>query len=362
MTHHIVVDLGFGDSGKGAITDRLAADHPGCVVIRYTGGSQAGHNVVLKEKSHIHSSFASGALGGARSHISEYCPLSPGALVVEAEVLEKKLGYPTRHIASIDPLCPLITPYDKLWNQHKSKGRGTKDTVGMGIGAAMFRHETSPHKVFALDLLYPEIYVHKLRQVKEWYRSLGWDSRMPRVDQINLEEHYKVLDHVQLVPTNHILSEDVVFIFEGAQGVLLDRDHGFFPFVTYGDTTARNAVELLSRIDYPPAGIQYVTRSYHTRHGDGPMGKGKPLDIPDLTNREGEWQGKFRTAEMDFELLQYAFMVAQCQNGPYDKFELNITCMDKMEVAFGKFQDVAQGRRIRAWYGPERTAKCIEIP
>lgn len=359
--HHIVVDLGFGDSGKGAITDRLAADNPDCVVIRYTGGSQAGHNVVIGDQSHVHSSFASGSLAGRRSHMSAYCPLSPGALVVEAEVLASKTGKPTIDHCSVDPLCPLITPYDKLWNQHKAKARGVQDTVGMGVGAAMYRQEHSPHKVYVSDLLHQDLYIQKLHQVKAWYKTLGWDANMPPVMSLNFESHFKILEHVKLVTTDDILGEDVEFIFEGAQGVLLDRDHGFFPYVTYGHTTMRNAVELLSRIGYPPAGVQYVSRAYQTRHGAGPMGDGKPLDLPDATNKDGEWMGPFRTAEIDFKLLRYAYAVNRSYAGPYSAFEYNVTCADRINgFKIQPFKNLFPNSMVRAWFGPERDANVVE--
>jgi adenylosuccinate synthase len=225
----------------------------------------------------------------------------------------------------------------------------------------MYRQENSPHKVYAVDLLHPDIYLNKLQQVKEWYKSLGWDAMMPSVHSLNLDEHYKMFDHVQLITTDGILREGSDIIFEGAQGVLLDRDHGFFPNVTYGHTTVRNAVELLSRVGYPPAGIQYVTRAYHTRHGAGPMGNGKPLNLPDTTNRDGEWQGPFRTAEMDFDLLFHAYMVNYTYTGPYDKFEVNVTCADRVdEFMIEPFKEVFQEHMIRAWFGAEREAKAIE--
>lgn len=369
--NHVVVDLGFGDSGKGAITDRLAAQDPdNTIVVRYTGGSQAGHNVVIGERSHIHSSFASGTLGGVRSHMSAFCPINPHNLINEAEVLQAKVDFPLIERCSVSPLCPLITVYDQVWNQITAQRSGCKNTVGVGVGAAMHRHENSPVRMFVSDLLSMGIYRQKIEQVRQYYmakaRELRFWKELDELREIKLsllDEAYDMLKWVSIKPDAFAMNNPHV-VLEGAQGVMLDRDHGFFPDVTYGHTTARNAMALLELIPNPnnrKAIIHEITRCYQTRHGAGPMGNGARLDLKDATNSEDGFQGEFRSAELDLDMLGYAHTVNTCYlDFRYtEQIVLQVTCLDRRPgFDVSKLIGLIGQKSTKAWYGADRAARC----
>jgi len=352
-TAHIVTDLGFGDSGKGVVTDRLCNSLAGAgpfkvLVVRYTGGSQAGHTVDLNLagesdplKRHIHSSFAAGTLGGFQSHMSQFCPIYPQNLVREAQVLEPKIQWPLIQNCSVDPLAPMITKYDVAWNRATAK---RKDTVGVGIGATMERMQKSEYRTYMADLLSGSLLLHKLERVREYYldisQKLGRDVYHRFLDHVYEEtiDPRDALEYVKLAPTNTvILSHDNV-IFEGAQGVMLDQDHGFIPDVTWGHTTSRNAVDLIrANGEFDEVTMHYVTRSYQTRHGDGPMTSRMPVVVPpDPTNVTNPYQGEFRTAELDIDLLRYALAVDKSYTSSLpcriQNERLHVTCCDHIGV------------------------------
>lgn len=106
-TAQIIIGLGFGDEGKGITTDFLAQQNPESVVIRFSGGQQAAHTVMMDNKKHIHSSFASGALRGLPSYFTEHCTIHPTFLFNEMEELKKKNGNTELHI---HPLAKVTTP------------------------------------------------------------------------------------------------------------------------------------------------------------------------------------------------------------------------------------------------------------
>ena len=146
-------------------------------------------------------------------------------------------------------------------------------TCGVGFGATMKRHEETPLRLYAVDLLNEQVWKYKFRSIAESY---GFDREETNKYMVLFSQY--VLDFIQIA---HIIRENEFFlsyapssnlIFEGAQGVLLDREFGFFPHVTRSHTTARNAVELIEKYDLE-GNITCigVSRCYHTRHGAGPF-------------------------------------------------------------------------------------------
>lgn len=381
---HIVVDLGFGDSGKGAITDRLAAGDPhNTVVIRYTGGSQAGHNVVIGDQSHVHSSFASGALRGVQGHMSHYCPINPQILINEAILLEAKTNRHLIDYCSVDPLCPMVTIFDQEWNKFHANKLRQRNTVGIGIGAAMDRHEKTPHRIFIADILHPMLLRNKLEAIRDYYIAKAMAVNTPELcgqdlalimSRVELEAYMAqikvMLSYVSLAPTMDIIwaygGGNKNLILEGAQGIMLDRDHGVFPYVTYGYTTPRNAVELLGPVQEAiasqPVTVHHVTRCYQTRHGDGPISPGEDLGLKDPTNLETGFQGQFRTRPLDFDLIGYALSVSASYTAamPTVIDTLHVTCMDRIEgFDLSRFDNVFEKSLQRfAWWGADANSKC----
>ncbi len=303
-----VIGLGFGDEGKGLVTNYLCLQNPNALVVRYSGGQQAGHTVVKNEVRHIFSNFGSGSLNGNSTYWSNHCTVDPIGINNELQVLGSK---ECRPILYIDPKCPITTPYDKLFNQFVSKVHGT---VGVGVGATWQREEDF-YSLLAEDLYYPSIVEMKLKLIKRYYQ----------LDDIDLSYFMESIEVIKNYAHITISSCPISqLIYEGSQGLLLDPKIGFFPHVTRSRTGTAN----IDPDDFPH--LYAVTRAYQTRHGIGPMTNEEiPHTIsknPLETNVYNEYQGELRISLLDLDLLEYGIekdlMLRMHRN------TLVITCLD----------------------------------
>ncbi|WP_045492204.1 adenylosuccinate synthetase [Chryseobacterium sp. StRB126] len=324
----IVIGLGFGDEGKGITTDFLAQQNPESVVIRFSGGQQAAHTVMVENRKHVHSSFASGALRGLPSYLTEHCTIHPQFLFNEMEELKAKNGNTELHI---HPLAKVTTPFDVWQNRNNSKNL-EHGTCGKGVGATMKRNE-SPYKLFAIDLIAPrEMLIEKLKGIAYYYGFMDEDQMdeqmkpfLDAIEQIN----WKIDDYSYLNSFENL-------IFEGSQGILLDMGHGVFPNVTYAHTTSKNAYEICKKIDIEDIEMFYVTRSYATRHGNGWMSNEKEMMLKnneEETCTFNEYQKDLRFGDLNYELLNYALKL----DGAYvnsTKKNLVVTCLDQIDEKF----------------------------
>ena len=325
-----VIGLGFGDEGKGMVTDALSALNPKPVTIRFSGGHQAGHTVCHDGMQHTFANFGSGVLRGVPSYWSRRCTVDPVGLMNELKVLVDTMS--DASFADIDhminPACPVVTPYDKYYNQTSDK-RDKHGSCGVGFGATIERTQEGPVLIFS-DLWNPTILDIKMELIAKYYDysiSLSF-----------LEEFYKAVDDLtdpEKFPSDVISVADSIgdpktLIFEGSQGILLDEDYGFFPHVTRSKTTTANIYDVIEHIDE----IYYVTRAYQTRHGNGPMtNEDIPvtfINIQDETNLENEFQGKFRRSVLDLDLLKYSLESDRGERRGKVEENLVITCMDQM--------------------------------
>ena len=140
---YIVVGLAFGDEGKGSMVDYLARLHGASLVVRYSGGPQAAHTVVLQDgRSHTFTQFGSGSfISDVRTHLSRYMLIEPFAIVNEADVLARILETNRRELLgrlTIDPNCLVITPFHWMLNRLREESRGNSNhgSCGMGVGEA----------------------------------------------------------------------------------------------------------------------------------------------------------------------------------------------------------------------------------
>jgi len=324
----IVIGLGFGDEGKGITTDFLAQQNPESVVIRFSGGQQAAHTVMMEDRKHVHSSFASGALRGLPSYLSEHCTIHPQFLFNEMEELKAKNGNTELHI---HPLAKVTTPFD-VWQNRNSSKNLEHGTCGKGVGATMKRNE-SPYKLFAIDFIAPkEMLVEKLKGIAYYYGFMDEDQMdeqmkpfLDAIEQIN----WKIDDYSYLNSFENL-------IFEGSQGILLDMDHGVFPNVTYAHTTSKNAYDICKELGIEDVEMYYVTRSYATRHGNGWMSNEKEMMLKnneEETCTFNEYQKDLRFGDLDYNLLNYALKL----DGAYvnsTKKNLVVTCLDQIDEEF----------------------------
>jgi adenylosuccinate synthase len=316
----IVLGAGYGDEGKGITTARLVSEGEKTLVTRFNGGPNAGHTVVLEDGSkHVFSQFGSGTLQGAATRISKYMYLEPMALLQELDAL-LKIKPDLWLQLYIDPETELITPYDII----KSRENNKKETTGMGMIETYNRIQKKFSLKFS-DLSYKWVLEEKLKNISSYYLS-----NFGKINNEVLEEYIQACRTLieKTSPWHPIFEENYKeHIYEGSQGILLDPDIGFFPFCTPSTCTSQNALELMGDKEHE---IHFVTRAYHTRHGNGPFKNKTPLvlkDTEDETNVNNEFQGEFKKSVLDLSLLQYAI-----NSNPviYKKNFLHITCLDQI--------------------------------
>jgi len=315
-----VIGLGFGDEGKGKVTDYLCSQSLNPLVIRYSGGHQAGHTVVRDGKRHVFSNFGSGTLSGVHTYWSPFCTIEPIGLIRE---LNQLLGIGIKPILFIDSKCPVTTPYDifsnKLKDQHEKHG-----TCGVGFGETINREEHL-YSLLAEDLQFSSVLRLKLNLISSYYKKYHIDLSEfnESIEELLNSSHIKIVNQ----PPDHNN-----IIFEGSQGLLLDQQIGFFPHVTRSNTGTRNILTF----NYKP-NLFLVTRAYQTRHGNGPMtNENLPHNITideNETNQDNKYQGVFRRSLLDLDLLLYGInkdKYIQLQQNKVNAV-LVITCLDHIK-------------------------------
>ena len=342
MKISIVLGLGFGDEGKGSFVNYLCSQSKKPLVIRFSGGHQVGHTVVVGDKRHVFSNFGSGTLVGAPTYWSEYCTLSPIGIQREGNAL-RAIGINPELIINANAM--VNTPFDILQN-HRLEEKNNHGSVGVGFGTTIQRNEDHFH-LYARDLLYPKIRDEKLRLIINTYYKLNFDPNAEHqhaatkklyndflVACDDLVAKYQIVDGL-------VYLQDKEWIFEGSQGIMLDTDYGFFPHVTRSSTTSKNAIEIIRKIGIPiennTINTYYITRAYQTRHGNGYM-TNEGLDTsyikenPNETNVKG-FQGEFRKTVLDVDLLEYAIDCDKFHN-PIGRKNIVITCLDQVSEEF----------------------------
>jgi len=351
MIARIVIGSLFGDEGKGITTDFLCKEYPyKTIVVRFSGGQQAGHNVKLGKYSHVHSNFGSGTLRSVPSYFSEHCTVNPVTMLREYEILSNKISAVPN--VFYHPLGHLTTPADIAYNRWRER-KLQHGSCGIGVGATMKRNLETPHKLYVIDLLNIPILLEKISQINEYYRNLIESNNGDLGDyEREFENEYYHFKNALVSFSNWIkdkihgydfLNNYSNVIFEGSQGILLDMHHGVFPNVTYANTTSKNALEICSKLENlkkTDIEIYYVTRCYQTRHGNGWMSDESPVELINTEheiNVFNEWQGPLRIGEIDYDLLNYVHSIDNIYSSGIKK-NLVVTCLDqrpnfKLEVS-----------------------------
>lgn len=336
MKAKIVLGLQYGDEGKGITTDYLASKANNPIVIRFSGGQQVGHTVKVNGYTHVHSNFGSGTLRGVPTYYSEHTSIYPTTIARELKVL-KENGFNPEII--FHPLTLITTPWDVIANRRDAQNM-EHGSCGLGIGKTQKRNETG-FKLYAVDLLDPDVLMEKVESIRENYYNYNFDDGF----DVSTLEAYEVLDFVEAISEipwkvegyEYLMGyEDL--IFEGSQGILLDKDFGVFPNVTYANTTSKNAHEILAKlgVSFSDREIFYVTRSYTTRHGAGNFKEGEiELKNNDVeTNVFNEFQKDFKVAPLNYDLinrgLRYDRIFSDITFSHKIKKSLMITCMDQV--------------------------------
>ncbi len=228
----IVLGLGYGDEGKGLVTSTLC-NHKPDFVVRFNGGHQAGHTVVYNGIHHVFSNFGSGTLQGIPTYWSKFCTVHPTGLNREYKILKEKGITPRIYF---DPLCPITTPWEISMNRHDDTVSG-HGSVGVGFGATIQRQEDF-YKLHIQDIFYPKVFEQKLNQIADYYFEKGYSVSISQREMRDfLEDVEEVKNFVNISNPEMLYNKSLVF--EGAQGILLDMDMGFFPNVTRSNTTSK---------------------------------------------------------------------------------------------------------------------------
>lgn len=335
----ILVGLGYGDEGKGTWTDYLARTGPVHTVVRFNGGAQAGHNVVLPDgRHHTFAQLGSGSfVRGVNTHLSRFMLLNPLRLLREDDEL-RALGV-TDALArtSVDRRTLVTTPFQVSANRLRELARGDArhGSCGMGIGETMsdwLAH--GDDVVFAGDLLDPAALGRKLRhvrdlkleQLREVFAALPETDAVarerrilfdPEVVETCVRAYVHLAGLVRLVDDAYLrtlLDLAGAVVFEGAQGALLDEWRGFHPYTTWSTTTFKNALTLLDEQQYDGEVVKVgLLRGYMSRHGAGPFVTEAPGLRPFFTdpyNVTNDWQQGFRVGPFDAVAARYAIDVS----------------------------------------------------
>jgi len=320
MKSVVVVGAQWGDEGKGKVVDYLAGSFD--YIVRVAGGHNAGHTVIIGNEKHVLQLIPCGILR-PRQHavIGMGVVIDPFALVKEIDMLAAS-GVDVNGRLHISNRAHLIFPYHRELDKAAESARGANKigTTSRGIGPA-YEDKMARRGLRMCDLLEPALFREKAaRVVAEKNRlakgAYGADIDFsPEVDEtLRLGEKIRgyICDSAELV--NHALQAGKSVLFEGAQGTMLDIDHGTYPYVTSSNATSGGAT---TGAGVPPTKIKHVlgiSKAYTTRVGGGPF----PTEMPDLEAQEVRERGREfgavtgrprRCGWLDLAVLRYAKMI-----------------------------------------------------
>jgi adenylosuccinate synthase len=274
----VVLGSQWGDEGKGKVVDLLTEE--AAAVVRFQGGHNAGHTLVIDGRKTVLHLIPSGILReNVQCLIGNGVVLSPEALMKEMAMLEEN-GVPVRERLRLSESCQLILPYHVTLDQAREKARGNAaiGTTGRGIGPA-YEDKVARRGLRLGDLFHRERFAAKLGEVLDYHNFV-----LKHYFKVEALDFQAVLEHAlavaeELAPMvmdvperlRQLREQGAAVMFEGAQGTLLDIDHGTYPFVTSSSTTAGG---VCTGSGVGPLDLDYVlgiTKAYTTRVGAGPF-------------------------------------------------------------------------------------------
>jgi adenylosuccinate synthase len=364
----VVIGSNYGDEGKGLMTDYFCRMIPGndrVLNIRFNGGAQAGHTVersVMRKVSerdttranqlwetqrHVFHHFGSGSFNAnVETFLSKFFVCNPFIFSQELNELRQLNVYPIVHV---DQDCPITTPYDMMINQMVEEQRGTHrhGSCGLGFNETLQREEAMTFRLRDIHSIYLDRNNarERLRHIRNFWVpcrlldlgiadvSAEWKERIESEETI--EKYLDLLDifysNIRIVKSLSYLIRQFPsdrIVFEGAQGLLLDQHHEFFPYVTHSNTGLKNAAGLAQEAGLADLDVTYVTRWYATRHGAGPFPHEVPgMVYPDATNIPNDWQGTLRFGLLDIDLLAKTVLADIGQKD----FNIAITCLNQAD-------------------------------
>ena len=336
MSTRVVIGAQWGDEGKGKIVDLLSKESR--YIVRFQGGANAGHTLKFDDKEVVLHLIPSGIFNG-----DGICIIGNGVVIDPIALLEEidqvhSMGFSLENRFFISETAHVILPYHKILDQMKEKNKGAKaiGTTGRGIGPA-YVSKVARIGIRMIDLLDTEVLHQKLIQnIEDINRALENIYEEPIIDAQELIHELEGAI-AKLTPyicnTTHMLHEalerDENILLEGAQGCLLDVDHGTYPYVTSSSPTSGGAC---TGSGIPPLAITQamgITKAYCTRVGNGPFPTELIEETGELLRKKGHEFGATtgrprRCGWLDLVALKYACRI----NGLN---ELTLTKMDVMD-------------------------------
>tara|TARA_Y200000002_G_scaffold61471_1_gene46709 strand:+ start:8856 stop:10130 length:1275 start_codon:yes stop_codon:yes gene_type:complete len=336
MSTRVVIGAQWGDEGKGKIVDLLSKESR--YIVRFQGGANAGHTLKFDDKEVVLHLIPSGIFNG-----DGICIIGNGVVIDPIALLEEidqvySMGFSLENRFFISETAHVILPYHKILDQMKEKNKGAKaiGTTGRGIGPA-YVSKVARIGIRMIDLLDTEVLHQKLIQnIEDINRALENIYEEPTIDAqelINELEGAIAKLSPYICNTTHMLHEalerDENILLEGAQGCLLDVDHGTYPYVTSSSPTSGGAC---TGSGIPPLAITQamgITKAYCTRVGNGPFPTELIEKTGELLRKKGHEFGATtgrprRCGWLDLVALKYACRI----NGLN---ELTLTKMDVMD-------------------------------
>ena len=344
MSVTVLVGSQWGDEGKGKIVDILSEKFD--IVARYQGGANAGHTVEIGEKQYILHLIPSGILrDGVKCVIGNGVVIDPQALLDEIKILEDN-GINVEGRLFISHNAHLIMPYHKLLDSISESGKNKIGTTGRGIGPC-YIDKFDRKGIRIVDLLNRDVLEKKLRKnveeknilLKKLYDDKGFDIDDIIKEYISFDE--AIDSYVTDVPLllNDAIKEGKNILLEGAQGTLLDVDHGTYPFVTSSNPTSGGAS---TGSGIPPNKIDNVfgiVKAYTTRVGNGPFPTELTDEVGEKLRKEGAEFGATtgrprRCGWFDAFLVRYSAMINGIDTVAITKLDV-LSIFKKINVCVG---------------------------
>ena len=306
-----VIGLQWGDEGKGKIVDYLSEDFD--LVVRYQGGNNAGHTVIVDDTTYKLNLIPSGVIRGKICFLGQGVVLDPNHFSNEYDQIKKKINNPEIYLSSN---ISLILDYHKQLDKINESILNTEKKIGTtskGIGPA-YQDKVGRKSIKLYDLKSKKIIEEKMHSIKKFYDPIleSFNESKINIEQTiqDLLIFYDVVNEL-IVDNSQIKKEfkNKKILFEGAQGALLDLDHGSYPFVTSSNTVSSNIViGSALQVDYQTVGI---FKAYATRVGNGPFPSELFDDIGDYIAEKGVEIGtvtkrKRRCGWLDLVSLKYS--------------------------------------------------------
>ena len=306
-----VIGLQWGDEGKGKIVDYLSEDFD--LVVRYQGGNNAGHTVIVDDTTYKLNLIPSGVIRGKICFLGQGVVLDPNHFSNEYDQIKKKINKPEIYLSSN---ISLILDYHKQLDKINESILNTEKKIGTtskGIGPA-YQDKVGRKSIKLYDLKSKKIIEEKMHSIKKFYDPIleSFNESKINIEQTiqDLLIFYDVVNEL-IVDNSQIKKEfkNKKILFEGAQGALLDLDHGSYPFVTSSNTVSSNIViGSALQVDYQTVGI---FKAYATRVGNGPFPSELFDDIGDYIAEKGVEIGtvtkrKRRCGWLDLVSLKYS--------------------------------------------------------